>query len=342
MSVTHLLPIKTPVKNSTLTENWKQALNNAITSPMQLINELGLHKELAAEIIKQPEFKCLVPRSYLKKIQYGNRNDPLLKQILPLTIENEPQGLLDPVGDLTAMPSSGLLHKYHGRALLITTGACAIHCRYCFRRHYPYPQAACKPSVMQKIFAYLRTHTNIDEIILSGGDPLVLDDSKLKTLFSQLESIDSLTSLRIHTRLPVVLPARIAENLLNLLKNSRFRITMVIHANHANELGDDEQQVLKQLHRADITLLNQSVLLKGINDDVVSLTQLSKRLHTCFTLPYYLHKLDPVQGAMHFDTSKQAAVTLIKKMRTQLPGYLVPQLVQEIPGNDSKTAIFSI
>ncbi len=330
------------VKNTVPTENWKQALSNAITSPMQLINELGLSRELASAIIKQPDFKCLVPRNYLKKIQPGNINDPLLKQVLPLSIENEQRGLLDPVGDLTAMPSNGLLHKYHGRALLITTGACAIHCRYCFRRHYPYQQAACKPSVMQKIFDYLQTHTDIDEIILSGGDPLILDDAKLRILFTQLENINSLTSLRIHTRLPVVLPSRITSNLLHLLKNSRFRITMVIHANHANELGEDEQQGLKQLHSAGITLLNQSVLLKDVNDDATSLIQLSRRLHACFTLPYYLHMLDPVQGAMHFDTSKQLAVTLINTLRAQLPGYLVPQLVQEISGNESKTAIFGI
>ncbi len=336
MTKIHALKTLAPV------ESWKQALSNAITSPAQLIKELGLSKELASAIIKQPDFKCLVPRSYLKKIQPGDINDPLLKQVLPLIIENEQQGLLDPVGDLTAMPSNGLLHKYHGRALLITTGACAIHCRYCFRRHYPYQQAACKPSVMQKIFNYLQTHTDIDEIILSGGDPLVLDDAKLRLLFTQLENIDSLISLRIHTRVPVVLPSRITGNLLHLLKSSRFRITMVIHANHANELGEDEQQGLKQLHNAGITLLNQSVLLKDINDDATSLIQLSKRLHACFTLPYYLHMLDPVQGAMHFDTSKQLAIALINTLRAQLPGYLVPRLVQEIPGNESKTAIFSI
>ncbi len=324
------------------TENWKQALSEAITSPAQLLTSLGLSHTLTSQINEQPDFRCLVPRAYLNKIQYGNSNDPLLRQILPLTIENQQTGLLDPVGDLAAMPADGLLHKYHGRALLIATGACAIHCRYCFRRHYPYSKASHTPTAMQAILLYIQMHNEIEEIILSGGDPLILDDEKLAVLISQLETIPTLTSLRIHTRLPVVLPSRITLQLAQLLQHSRFRITLVIHANHANELAKNEQLALKRLHDAGITLLNQSVLLKGINDDVTSLSNLSKRLHACYTLPYYLHLLDPVQGAMHFDITRQAAIVLMQQLQAQLPGYLVPRLVKEIAGKTSKTAIFSI
>ena len=322
--------------------NWKQELSQAITSPTQLISELGLKNELSSTIIENPEFKCLVPRPYLGKIKYQDINDPLLKQVLPIIDENYTTGSHNPVGDLEAIADGGLLHKYHGRALLISTAACAVHCRYCFRRHYPYAQASYKSANIDKVLKYLKKHAEIDEIILSGGDPLVLDDTKLGQLISQLENIESLSSLRIHTRLPLVLPSRITPELLSCFSNSRFRITMVIHSNHANELGGDEHRVLERLHRSGVTLLNQSVLLTGINDNATTLSQLSKRLHTCFTLPYYLHLLDPVQGAMHFDCSQTIALQLIEKLQSQLPGYLVPKLVREIAGNHSKTAIFSI
>jgi len=340
MSVRNVTLIKNTHNNQT--EKWKQELSQAITPPSELISKLGLSNELSNKIIQHPEFKCLVPHSYLQKIEYNNINDPLLKQVLPILDENNTDGSLNPVGDMEAITEGGLLHKYHGRALLITTGACAIHCRYCFRRHYPYTQASYKPAAINKVLEYLKQHAEINEIILSGGDPLVLDDAKLGQLISQLENIPSLSSLRIHTRLPLVLPSRITPELLSYFNSSRFRITMVIHSNHANELTDDEQKALERLHLSGITLLNQSVLLKGINDSAAILSQLSKRLHECFTLPYYLHLLDPVQGAMHFDCSQATAVQLIKQLQSQLPGYLVPKLVREIAGNHSKTAIFSI
>lgn len=322
--------------------NWRQELSQAITSPTQLIDELGLSKALSNKIIENPQFKCLVPRPYLKKIKYQDVNDPLLKQVLPIIDENNTDGSHNPVGDLEAITDGGLLHKYQGRALLITTGACAVHCRYCFRRHYPYTEASYKSGAIDKVLQYLKQHDDIDEIILSGGDPLVLDDAKLGQLISQLESVTTLSSLRIHTRLPLVIPSRITAELLNCFSNSRFRIIMVIHSNHANELGTVEQTALEHLHLSGVTLLNQSVLLKGINDDATTLSQLSKRLHQCFTLPYYLHLLDPVQGAMHFDCRQKTAVELIDQLQSQLPGYLVPKLVREIAGNHSKTAIFSI
>jgi len=325
--------------------NWKKELANATTSVSTLLHKLSLSNYIN-DIDLQPNFKCLVTDSYLNKIKPGDIHDPLLQQVLPRQLEKNTaqqiNGLINPVGDIEALATKGLLHKYHGRALLITTGACAIHCRYCFRQHYPYQQSAYSNKALTDVLTYLAQHQEIDEIILSGGDPLVLDNDKLTNLFAQLETLEHLRTLRIHTRLPVVLPTRIDSGLLHLLQNSRFNIVMVIHANHANEIQKNEQNKLQQLDKAGVTLLNQSVLLKDINDNANTLADLSKRLFQCKTLPYYLHLLDPVQGAMHFDTPTGIAIKLMQQLEQQLPGYLMPRLVREIAGNKSKTAIFSI
>ena len=327
------------------TADWKNELANATTSAHDLLSKLGLeaHLEIADQ---QPAFRCLATESYISKMQAGDINDPLLRQVLPLDEENnlltQRAGNTDPVNDIDALVAPGLLHKYHGRALLVSTGACAIHCRYCFRRHYPYQQSACSGVALNKTLEYLKQHTEIDEIILSGGDPLVLDNAKLGILIDRLEKIKHLQTLRIHTRLPVVLPDRINEGLLQLLEACRLNIVMVIHANHANELQHAEYTKLHMLHQAGITLLNQSVLLRGVNDESKTLIALSKRLFQCKTLPYYLHLLDPVAGAMHFDISRKDALKLKAEMEQQLPGYLVPKLVQEIAGKPAKTAIFRI
>lgn len=269
-----------------------------------------------------------------------------MRQVLPLIEENnikvQRAGITDPVGDISAMTSPGLLHKYHGRVLLISTGACAIHCRYCFRRHYPYQGSSCSSNAIDEATDYLKSHREIDEIILSGGDPLVLDNKKLARLISKLEKVSQLKTLRIHSRLPVVLPSRIDDGLLQLLKTSRLQVVMVIHANHANELQHNEIRKLHQLNDAGITLLNQSVLLRGINDDPDALINLSKRLLECKTLPYYLHLLDPVTGAMHFSINEDQALKLKTQLEKSLPGYLVPKLVREITGKQSKSAIFRI
>jgi EF-P beta-lysylation protein EpmB len=324
---------------------WKKELTNAITSTQQLLIALKLESHLHIAD-SQPDFKCLVTPSYLNKMEVGNINDPLLRQVLPLSAENNPQlqinGLSDPVGDIDAISTPGLLHKYHGRALLISTGACAIHCRYCFRRHYPYSQSSCSSSALEQTLSYLEQHDEIDEIILSGGDPLMLDNKKLASLIHKLESISHIKTLRIHSRLAVVLPSRINRGLLQLLQSCRFDVVMVIHANHANELQAMERSKLHLLHDAGVTLLNQSVLLKNINDQSDTLAKLSKRLLTCKTLPYYLHLLDPVKGAMHFDITHQQALDLHKQLVQKLPGYLVPKLVQEIAGKQAKTTIFRI
>ncbi|VAW55290.1 Lysine 2,3-aminomutase [hydrothermal vent metagenome] len=325
--------------------DWKKELANATTSVSTLLHKLNLSHHINSTDLK-PDFTCLVTDSYINKIKIGDFGDPLLQQILPLQKENDnaiqTNGSTNPVGDIEAVATQGLLHKYHGRALLISTGACAVHCRYCFRRHYPYQQLAYSNKALTDVLFYLDKHSEIEEVILSGGDPLILDNEKLARLITQLESLDHIQTLRIHTRLPVVLPSRIDEGLLALLRSSRFDIVMVIHANHANEIQKTEQDKLQQLNHAGVTLLNQSVLLKGINDNADTLITLSKQLFQCKTLPYYLHLFDPVKGAMHFDTTAEMAIRLKQKMEQQLPGYLVPRLVQEIAGNQSKTAIFSI
>ena len=324
-----------------LNQRWKRELAEAVNSVPQLLSMLGLeHLQHIYTTSEQP-FRLRVPHAYIAKMQHGNIDDPLLRQVLPDPKENTDSGLLDPVGDLSSMTTPGLLHKYNGRVLLVTTGACAIHCRYCFRRHFPYSDNCKQSSLLQNTLQYIENDTSIHEIILSGGDPLTLDDERLSDMCEQLESIEHLKWLRIHTRLPVVLPSRINHSLLRWINKSRFRITMVIHANHANELGVEELEALNRLQQAGVTLLNQSVLLKNINDNIASITQLSQRLHDCGVVPYYLHLLDPVKGAMHYDVDQATACQLIEAMRNQLPGFLIPRLVREENGKDSKTAIFS-
>lgn len=321
--------------------SWKKELAASITSVSELLNELNLG-HLSDKVLHDSYFRLRVPRAYVAKMHKGDASDPLLLQVLPALMENGGSGSTDPVGDLDAMITPGLLHKYHGRALLIATGACAIHCRYCFRRHYPYSEASTQSSNWQHTLDYLHSHEAISEVILSGGDPLVLDDEKLAQLCKDLESIPHLKWLRLHTRLPVVLPSRINESLLAWMKQSRFRITMVIHANHANELGNTERLALQHLQQAGVTLLNQSVLLRGVNDSADNLIALSHQLHDCGVIPYYLHLLDKVQGAMHFDVDQHRAGEIMHKMRARLPGFLLPRLVREETGASSKTAIFSI
>lgn len=325
--------------------SWKKELSQAIRSPAALLEHLQLEHHIDAVDI-EPDFRCLVTASYLDKIKPGDIDDPLLRQVLPLKAESDRiiqlSGSPDPVGDLDAQVSTGLLHKYHGRALLVSTAACAVHCRYCFRREYPYQQATNSGNALDATLDYLQRHSEVDEIILSGGDPLTLDDEKLFRLIDRLETINHIKTLRIHTRLPVILPSRIGDSLISILEDTRFQVVMVIHTNHANELQSQERDRLQQMHKAGIQLLNQSVLLSGVNDDGDTLVELSKRLFQCNTLPYYLHQLDPVYGAMHFKVATAHAIELHQQMTAQLPGYLVPKLVQEIAGKTAKSAIFRI
>jgi EF-P beta-lysylation protein EpmB len=323
-------------------QGWQTALANAIKDPNELLAQLGLTDRLDAiddTVLKQ--FPLRVTQSYINKMRHGDPLDPLLRQVFPLIDEGftHKSFVNDPVGDQLAITSPGLLQKYHGRALLLTTGACAIHCRYCFRRHFPYNDSNPLASQWQQTLITLQQDTSINEIILSGGDPLALSDNKLAQMVSELELIPHLKRLRVHTRLPVVLPERINDSLLSWIKSTRFQVVMVIHANHSHELTQAEAEALKALAQAQVQLLNQTVLLKGINDSVEALTNLSERLIEVGVLPYYLHLLDPVAGAGHFDVTEKIGTELIKQLRTNLSGYLVPRLVREQQGESSKTVI---
>lgn len=322
--------------------DWQQELANCISDPSELLRRLGLDKQLEAlDAQALKAFPLRITESYLNKMQYGDIADPLLRQVFPLTDEGIPaEGyMMDPVGDHQAVSNPGVLQKYQGRALLLTTGACAIHCRYCFRRHFPYSDSNPLASQWQETLTALRADKSIGEVILSGGDPLALSDLKLGNMITDLSSIPHVKRLRIHTRLPLVLPKRITSKLLASLNETRLRVVMVIHANHANEIDPETIKVLSQLREVGCDLLNQAVLLKGVNDDAETLITLSERLHEAAVLPYYLHLLDKVQGAQHFDVSQLQGEQLIATMRAALPGYLVPRLVREIAGESSKTII---
>lgn len=317
---------------------WQTALSRAIRDPARLLRSLHLPMSLlpAAEAAAR-QFPLRVPHSYLQRIRPGDMGDPLLRQVLPLAEEciASTEASTDPVGDLDAMPSPGLLHKYHGRALLVSTGACAIHCRYCFRRHFPYGHNPLHQHRLATL-AYLREHTELDELILSGGDPLSLPDNQLATWIRDCEAIPHLQTLRLHTRLPVVLPERVDDALCDWLSRTRFNTVIVLHVNHPREIDSDVGTAITALSRTGATLLNQSVLLRGINDDVSILAELSRTLFRHGILPYYLHQFDPVQGAMHFAVPTAAGQALMRQLRDRLPGYLVPRYVQEIPGMAAK------
>jgi EF-P beta-lysylation protein EpmB len=321
---------------------WQQALANAIRDPAVLLEKLALPSTLlpAAKTAAR-QFPLRVPLSYLQRIECGNPSDPLLRQVLPIEAETTEQhtGVLDPVGDMQAMATPGLLHKYKGRALLVTTGACAIHCRYCFRRHFPYNESNPLAAHWPETLAYLQQDTTISEIILSGGDPLSLTDARLARLISDLERIEHLQTLRIHSRLPVVLPERVTQALCTTLNTTRFNTVMVLHSNHPNEIDSTFIQAASRLRQCGTILLNQSVLLRGVNDQVDTLVNLSRQLFAAGILPYYLHQFDPVHGAMHFALEEQQGRSLIRQLQQQLPGYLVPRYVKEIAGFESKILI---
>lgn len=296
---------------------------------------------LPAARLASEQFPLRVTLSYLSRMEKGNRDDPLLKQVLPLSAELEIHAGFgtDPVGDLAASPLPGLLHKYQGRVLLMTTGACAIHCRYCFRRHYPYTEGCASPNRFESVLDYIRADASIEEVILSGGDPLSLSNERLLGLLFRLSEISHLKRLRLHTRLPVVLPERIDTSLLAGLARLPQALVMVLHSNHPNEIDASVIAALRGLSDIDVNLLNQAVLLKGINDDVPSLKRLGEQLFAAGVLPYYLHQLDRVQGAHHFEVARPAALALIDALSQQLPGYLVPKLVEEVPGAAAKTLL---
>lgn len=321
---------------------WQRQLRDAVSSVAELLALLHLRSSdlpLTPELAQ--DFPLRVPRGFIARMRRGDPHDPLLRQVLPVAAERQPvPGFLhDPVGDGLAERVPGVLHKYHGRALLVVTGACAIHCRYCFRRHFPYADSNPASEQWRPALDYLAGDTSITEIILSGGDPLSLIDSKLQVLVKQLALIPQLRRLRIHTRLPIVVPERITTALLHCLTTTRLQPVMVLHANHANEIDETVRQALQCLREAGIPLLNQAVLLRGVNDDAAVLADLSETLFAAGILPYYLHLLDRVQGAAHFEVDERRALGLMRTLRMRLPGYLVPRLVREIAGEPYKTPV---
>lgn len=325
------------------TPDWQKQLARAITDPNELFAHLRLDPNAWPETLAAGHsFKLKVTHSYLHRIEPGNPKDPLLLQVLPQGAELAPQPPeydTDPVGDIDAMPHPGIVHKYRGRILLIATGSCAIHCRYCFRRHFPYASAHPARHHWQTTIDYLQAHPDIDEVILSGGDPLVLSDAKLGELIARLQSLPQLRRLRLHSRLPIVLPDRITPQLLALLSQTRLRCILVVHCNHANEIDDAVREALLRLHAAGVLVLNQSVLLKHINDQVDSLAALSLKLFDAQVQPYYLHLLDRVSGAAHFAVSPDRARTLQTALSGRLPGYLLPRFVYEVAGGTAKTPL---
>ena len=323
-------------------------MKDAVRDPSELRRHLHLPPELPAAAAgvdgvgeAADGFPLFVPRGYLARMRPGDPADPLLRQVLPTVDERaEVAGfVIDPVADAAATRQPGLLQKYEGRALLIATGTCAIHCRYCFRRHFPYEVAPRSLADWRPALSEIASDESLHEIILSGGDPLTIVDETLAALVQQLDAISHLRRLRIHTRLPIVIPERVTAGLTGLLRGSRLTPIVVVHANHANELDAHVATALAKMVDAGIVLLNQAVLLAGVNDTTDAQQALCERLVDLRVMPYYLHQLDRVAGAAHFDVPVETGRRIIAELRGRLPGYAVPRYVREIPGASSKTVL---
>lgn len=324
------------------TGDWRRELAEAIRDPAELLRLLELPADLLpASRQAAAQFPLLAPRGFVARMRVGDVHDPLLRQVLPLGEETllTPGFSTDPLAETACGPRPGVLHKYHGRALLVTTGACAVHCRYCFRRHFAYDELPRGRQWWSDAVAYVRADASLKEVLLSGGDPLTLPDAQLAALSAELATIPHLKRLRIHTRLPVVLPSRIDDGLLAWLSGTRLSPVVVIHANHPAEFSPDVVMACRRLRDVGVTVLNQSVLLKGVNDAVEVLAALSEALFGAGVLPYYLHVLDHVAGAGHFLVDDQRARELHTGVAARLPGYLVPRLVREEPGQAGKTPL---
>jgi len=329
-----------PLSEAGLQEStdWQWHLRHAVRST----DELGRLLGLSLDHVPTTGFPLLVPRPYLSRMAYGDPNDPLLLQVLPRREEQDeaPGYVTDPLDELRFTGSAkGLVQKYQGRVLVIATGSCAVNCRYCFRRHFPYSEQQAGTSDWEAVLQAVSADATLTEVILSGGDPLVLSDRKLRDIITALDGIAHVDTIRFHTRVPVVIPQRITGELLQLAGSTRSRIVFVTHINHGNEIDDHLRQALQELRATGITLLNQSVLLRGVNDSAAALTHLSRQLFAAGVLPYYLHLLDPVSGARHFDVEENPGRHLIRTISSELPGYLVPRLVREVPGEAAKHAI---
>ncbi len=318
--------------------DWRDVLRTAFRTSVELCDYLGLPHEVAAAA---GDFPLLVPRGYADRIDRNNPADPLLRQVLPVDAEHQPTPgfTTDPVGDRAADEGRGLLHKYHGRVLLVLTGACAVNCRYCFRRHYPYNTASAGPREWKSAIAAIAADDSVSEVILSGGDPMMLSDALLAELVEAIEQIAHVRRLRIHTRLPIVIPERVTDQWLEWLRSGRLTKVIVVHANHASELDTHVGDALARLRATGATLLNQAVLLRGVNDSAEAQRALCERLVELGVAPYYLHQLDRVSGAAHFEVPVDEGREIIRQLRATLPGYMVPRYVQEIAGEPNKRVL---
>ncbi len=328
---------------------WKKIVAEAVRDPAELCRRLEISNE---NVDLNPDFPMLVPEPFLQRIKPNDPLDPLLLQVLPRKKESavSPDFTTDPVGEHGSLSPEGILSKYHGRSLIVTGKACSIHCRFCFRRHLPLPEIE-KNSISgdfcidpETIATKFEADPTIHEVILSGGDPLMLSDSQLQDLIVHLDQVPSLQRIRIHTRMPIIIPQRLTENLLNVLGNNKrygkaAKIIMVLHVNHPNEIDFRISQSIEELIDSGGLLLSQTVLLRQVNDALPVLAELFERLINLGVIPYYLHQLDRVAGATHFEVSHKKGCDLITKLRTQLPGYAVPRYVREIPGEPGKVLL---
>ena len=338
----HAPPPQAPQPQASSPPGWQQLWRDAVRDPRVLLAQLGLDEAAAGlSDAAAAQFPLRVPQGFVARMRRGDLADPLLRQVLPLDAEMRPMPgfVQDPVGDSAAKAGAGVIRKYRGRALLVATGSCAVHCRYCFRRHFPYAEETAASAGWGDAVAHIASDSSINEVILSGGDPWSLSTDKLAVLTGALAGIAHLKRLRVHTRLPIVLPERVDDALLAWLTALPWPVTVVLHANHANEFDAAVDRALSRLRAAGAILLNQAVLLRGVNDSVQALADLSQRGHAAGVLPYYLHQLDRVQGAAHFEVDDARALQLHAALAAQLSGYLVPKLVREVAGDPGKRAL---
>lgn len=321
--------------------SWQKVTTNTVEDVDTLASLLSLDTAALASRVTGSEFKLRVPLTFVSRMRQGDLNDPLLLQILPQVQENldAPGFSKDPLNEQAYNVCPGLVHKYRGRVLLTAAVSCPINCRYCFRRHFPYDENRLTPNTWAQALNYIRNDTSIKEVILSGGEPLILNDRLLDQLLTEIESIQHVKHIRIHSRFPIVTPQRLTNELCARLINSRCHVALVMHANHPNEIDAQVKHHLNALADSPVTLLNQSVLLAGINDRVDVLSELSERLYDAGVLPYYLHATDAVAGTVHYQVSDEQARQLALALSHELPGYLVPTLVREISGKSAKTRL---
>lgn len=321
------------------TDDWQSILARALRDPIELCDRLGLSVEM---VDRSTDFSMLVPEPLLQRIEPGNPTDPIWLQVLPQKEENRvaPDFTTDPVDENEKLSQDGTLSKYRGRSLIVTSQACGVHCRFCFRRHTPLDRTSRADFIdPDQVAARFETDPTLHEAILSGGDPLTLEDQQLETLIERLDRVESLRRIRIHTRMPIVIPQRVTDRLLEILAHGRTRRIIVLHVNHPNELDDQVGQAIELLSQTGGVLLSQSVLLRQINNSEDVLAELFERLVDLGVVPYYLHQLDRVAGAAHFEVDPTVGRELIARLRARLPGYMVPRYVREVPGASGKVVL---